>query len=68
MFTRPAVPGSSRPTYLRSIHIALVLVTAFAFLIVFPGDSLGQTFRGTIIGTVLDPNGAVVPAVGSGSV
>ena len=40
---------------------AVGLATAFVLLTALAGASSAQTFRGTILGTVSDPNGAVVP-------
>ncbi|MGH9881187.1 MAG: carboxypeptidase-like regulatory domain-containing protein, partial [Pyrinomonadaceae bacterium] len=41
--------------------MALFFMVAFALVLALPGHSPAQTFRGTILGTVTDPNGAVVP-------
>ena len=41
--------------------IALIFASALAVLMVLPAHTSAQTFRGTILGTVTDPNGAVVP-------
>ena len=38
-----------------------IVIAACALIIAFAGPSTAQTFRGTILGTVTDPNGAVVP-------
>ncbi len=61
MFARPTVIGFLRPNRASVSHLALIFAAALALLLTFPGYSFGQTFRGTIIGTVMDPNGAVVP-------
>src|SRR5258705_13007590 len=45
----------SKRKFARSMAGAFVLMLALA------GHSFAQTFRGTILGTVTDPNGAVVP-------
>src|ERR1035437_6218102 len=42
-------------------RVSVVLFLAFALLIVFPGASFGQTFRGGINGVVSDQSGAVIP-------
>src|SRR5262245_41658606 len=61
MFNRHVVTTYFRAANARLPHVALILA-GLALLLTFPGNSLGQTFRGTILGTVLDPNGAVVPS------
>jgi outer membrane receptor protein involved in Fe transport len=49
----------ARPTPVT--HVAFILAAALTLLLTLPGYSFGQTFRGTILGIVLDPNGDVVP-------
>src|SRR6184192_421786 len=39
-----------------------IMIVACALIIAFAQTSAAQTFRGTILGTVTDPNGAVVPS------
>src|SRR6266513_1536881 len=41
--------------------IALSFAAAFVLMMTLASHAFGQTFRGTILGTVSDPNGAVVP-------
>src|SRR3989442_10475727 len=41
--------------------IALSFAAAFVLMMTLASHASGQTFRGTILGTVSDPNGAVVP-------
>jgi len=41
--------------------LALSFAAALAAIITLGSDASAQTFRGTILGTVTDPNGAVVP-------
>src|SRR5215813_7719257 len=60
MVNRPVVIGDLRPAKARLLRVALILAGC-ALLLTLPGNSWGQTFRGSIIGTVLDPNGAAVP-------
>lgn len=40
---------------------ALIFATAFVLMMTLASHASGQTFRGSILGTVSDPNGAVVP-------
>jgi outer membrane receptor protein involved in Fe transport len=40
---------------------ALIMIAACVLIIALAGVAPAQTFRGTILGTVTDPNGAVVP-------
>lgn len=61
MFAKPTTIGSFPRTCAGVTRVALIFAAALGFLISFPGHSSGQTFRGTILGIVLDPNGAVVP-------
>src|SRR5882672_3373122 len=42
--------------------IAPNIVSAFVLMMILASHTSAQTFRGTILGTVTDPNGAVVPA------
>src|SRR5262245_44712772 len=62
MVNRPVVINDLRPVNTRLPRVALILAAGLALLLTFPGNSFGQTFRGTIIGTVVDPNGAMIPA------
>src|SRR5256885_2294742 len=47
---------------LRTKQLSLGIVTAFLMTLTLFVPASAQTFRGTILGTVTDPNGAVVPA------
>jgi outer membrane receptor protein involved in Fe transport len=47
---------------LRTKQLSLGIVTAFLITLTLFVPASAQTFRGTILGTVTDPNGAVVPA------
>ena len=42
-------------------YSALTLVAALAVITALVNPIAAQTFRGTILGTVTDPNGAVIP-------
>src|SRR5258705_5034700 len=63
MLKRTARVATTSPTEGResSREIALVLAGAIVLMLALAGHSSAQTFRGTILGTVTDPNGAVVP-------
>src|SRR5262249_35073823 len=45
----------------KTYRCALILCVAIIIALALPGLSSAQTFRGTILGTVSDPNGAVIP-------
>ena len=45
----------------RLLRIVLLGALSFTFTLLLSGVTPAQTFRGTILGTVMDPNGAVVP-------
>ena len=63
MLKRTARVATTSPTEgcESSREIALVLAGAIVLMLALAGHSSAQTFRGTILGTVTDPNGAVVP-------
>ena len=48
-------------TYGLTRSIAPSIVAVFIFMMILASHTSAQTFRGTILGTVTDPNGAVVP-------
>jgi hypothetical protein len=61
--TTTKVPVSSSTGTHPSIRfIALSFASAFVLMMTLAGHTAAQTFRGTILGTVTDPNGAVIPA------
>jgi outer membrane receptor protein involved in Fe transport len=61
MFAKPSNTCSLRPFCAAVTHVTLIFATALVLLLTVPCSSFGQTFRGTILGIILDPNGAVVP-------
>jgi outer membrane receptor protein involved in Fe transport len=63
MLKRTAPVATTSPTEGResSREIARGLAGAIVLMVALVGHSSAQTFRGTILGTVTDPNGAVVP-------
>jgi Carboxypeptidase regulatory-like domain len=48
-------------THRANNRMTYFFITAFVLVLALAGHSSAQTFRGTILGTVTDPNGAVVP-------
>jgi len=63
MFKRTGRVTTTSPTETRQLRIKLAgsVTTAILLVLALAGQSSAQTFRGTILGTVTDPNGAVVP-------
>ncbi|MEP6719399.1 MAG: TonB-dependent receptor [bacterium] len=60
-------PNNSQTTSISTTHLfpyrkAFSFAFAFTLLLTLAAAATAQTFRGTILGTVTDPNGAVVPA------
>src|SRR3990172_3844586 len=53
------IPSSNLQSHLPGIVLFSML--AFALTLLVSNAVAAQTFRGTILGTVMDPNGAVVP-------
>jgi hypothetical protein len=53
--------GTLSSTSQRTTQFSPGLVTAFFIILALSVPAATQTFRGTILGTVTDPNGAVVP-------
>ncbi|HEV7860435.1 MAG TPA: carboxypeptidase regulatory-like domain-containing protein [Pyrinomonadaceae bacterium] len=43
------------------LKVTLIIIAAAVMLFGVPSNTLAQTSKGTIVGTVLDPNGAAVP-------
>ena len=63
MFKRTRRVTTTSPTETRKLRRKLAgsVTTAILLVLALAGHSFAQTFRGTILGTVTDPNGAVVP-------
>jgi len=61
LITTSKVPPTSPGRRVSQKFIARSFATVFVLLMTLAGHASAQTFRGTILGTVTDPNGAVVP-------
>ncbi len=63
MFKRTGRVTTTSPTETWELRRKLAgsVTTAILLVLALAGHSFAQTFRGTILGTVIDPNGAVVP-------
>src|SRR5438132_13210163 len=62
LITTTEVPAASPPgSHASRKFFALSFAAVFVLTMTLASNASAQTFRGTILGTVSDPNGAVVP-------